>query len=209
LERSLGGHTDGAFWSLPHDELERLVAAEEHLLGVAVRARVREQALETQEDAEPAFVADRGHVGRDAHEIDSAVDGLPRPEEHALAKVVVRAAGRGEVDRQVWDRRVRRGHRSGHDAVDVQVGGEVPVGLFEQDEGEVELGLGNPLAEVEVDAIGHVLASERTRPSGKAKRATEILGDTCTLPPTGRTLTAGPRSCFGPGYRPFRGPTAA
>jgi hypothetical protein len=64
---------------------------------------------------------------------------------------------------------MRRGDGARDDAVDVQVGGEVPVSLLEQREREVELGLGDALAEVEVDAIGHVLASGRTAPSGEAK----------------------------------------
>jgi hypothetical protein len=72
---------------------------------------------------------------------------------------------------------VRRGDSARDDAVDVQVGGEVPIGLLEQGEREVELGLGDALAEVEVDAIGHVLASERTGPSGEAKQAAAALGD--------------------------------
>jgi hypothetical protein len=71
----------------------------------------------------------------------------------------------GQVDREVRYRRVRRRDSTRDDAVDVQVRGEVPVGLLEQREREVELGLGDALAEVEVDAIGHVLASERTGPS--------------------------------------------
>ena len=45
----------------------------------------------------------------------------------------------------------------------------IPVGLFEQGEREVEFGLGEALAEVEVDAIGHVLALERTGPFGEGK----------------------------------------
>jgi hypothetical protein len=182
LERGLRRDADGALGRLAHDELERLVTPEEHLLRVAVRARVGELALEAKEDAEPALVADRGHVGRDAHEVDGAVDGLPGPEEHALTEIVVGPRRSREVHGQVGDRRVRRRNGTGDDAVDVQIGGEVPVGLLEQGEREVELGLGDALAEVEVDAIGHVLASERprsaprrqsrrTRPSGTGPSA--------------------------------------
>ena len=79
---------------------------------------------------------------------------------------------------------MRRGDGARDDAVDVQVGGEVPVGLLEQREREVELGLGDTLAKVEVDAVGHVLASERTRPSGEAKPVDMAVGD------TGSTLLA-------------------
>jgi hypothetical protein len=89
LQRGLRRDADGALGRLAHDELERLVTPEEHLLRVAVRARVGELALEAKEDAQPALVADRGHVGRDAHEVDGAVHGLPGPEEHALTEVVV------------------------------------------------------------------------------------------------------------------------
>jgi small GTP-binding protein len=72
---------------------------------------------------------------------------------------------------------VRRGDGARDDAVDVQVGGQVPVGLLQQREREVELGLGDALADVEVDAIGHVLASEGTRPSREAKPAAATGGD--------------------------------
>jgi hypothetical protein len=77
---------------------------------------------------------------------------------------------------------VRGRDGTGDDAVDVQVGGEVPVRLLEQREREVELGLGDALAEVEVDAIGHVLASERpTWPSREAKPAEAVLGDSAAM----------------------------
>ncbi len=177
LERGLRRDADGPLGRLPHHELERLVSPEEHLLGVAVRARVGELALETQEDAQPPLIADRGDIGRDAHEVHGTVHGLARAEEHALAEVVVRPPWRGEVHGQVGHRRVRRRDGTGDDAVDVQVGGEVPVRLLEQREREVELGLGDALAEVEVDAIGHVLASERPRgPPGRQSRRARALG---------------------------------
>jgi hypothetical protein len=182
LQRGLRRDADGPLGRLPHHELERLVSPEEHLLGVAVRSRVGELALETQEDAQPPLVADRGDIGRDAHEVDGAVHGLTRAEEHALAEVVVRPPWRGEVHRQVGNRRVWGRDGTGDDAVDVQVGGEVPVRLLEQREREVELGLGDALAEVEVDAIGHVLASERpTWPSREAKPAEAVLGDSAAM----------------------------
>ena len=50
---------------------------------------------------------------------------------------------------------MRRRNGTGDDAVDVQIGGEVPVGLLEQGEREVELGLGHALPEVPIDARAH------------------------------------------------------
>jgi hypothetical protein len=67
LERGLGSEASGALGGLAHHQLEGLVAAEEDLLGVAIRPRVRELALEAQEDAEPALIAGGGHLGGDAH----------------------------------------------------------------------------------------------------------------------------------------------
>ena len=71
--------------------------------------RGSESCREAQEDSEPALVADRGHVGRDAHEVDGAVHGLPGPEEHALTEVVVGLRRSREVHGQVGDRRVSAG----------------------------------------------------------------------------------------------------
>src|SRR5690606_41896239 len=73
LERRRRRGADGPLGRLPHHEFERLITPEEHLLRVAVRARIRELALEAQEDTEPALVASRGDVGGDAHEVDGAV----------------------------------------------------------------------------------------------------------------------------------------
>jgi hypothetical protein len=44
---------------------------------------------------------------------------------------------------------------TGDDSEHTEVGGKIVVGLLEQLEGEVEFGLGDPLAKIEVDPIGH------------------------------------------------------
>ena len=46
LERDLGAGPERHLGRLAHDDLEGLVAAEKHLLGVAVGSRVRELAIE-------------------------------------------------------------------------------------------------------------------------------------------------------------------
>ena len=147
---------------LAHDELERLVTPEEHLLRVAVRARVGELALEAKEDAEPALVADRGDVGRDAHEVDGAVDGLPGPEEHALTEVVVGPRRSREVHGQVGD---RRGAAPGRHRRRCRRCSGRRRGPGRPSRATRTRGRARPpsdaLAEVEVDAIGHVPASER------------------------------------------------
>ena len=66
LECGLRRDADNALRRLAHDELERLVTPEEHLLQLP-SVRGSESWREAKEDAEPALVADRGDVGRDAH----------------------------------------------------------------------------------------------------------------------------------------------
>lgn len=54
---------------------------------------------------------------------------------------------------------MRRRHRAGDDPAHAQIGGEVAVGSLEELEAEIELGLGDTLPEVVVDAVRHVAAS--------------------------------------------------
>lgn len=171
LQRHLGRRPDVALGALAHDQLEGLVAAEVDLLRVAVRARVGAQPVEAEEDPEPPLLASDSHLGRDAREIDRAVHPLAGAEEDALTDAVVGAAGRGEVDGEVSDRRMRGRLGAADDAVDADVRGQVAVGLLEQLEAEVELGLGHALAEVVVQTIGHACSlGSRPFQRGKAGR---------------------------------------
>ena len=78
-----------------------------------------------------------------------------RSPEDALTEAVVGPGGAGQVEGEVRQRCVLGGECAGDDAEYAKVGGKVVVGLLEQLEGEVELGLGDPLAKIEVDPIGH------------------------------------------------------
>ena len=168
LQRHLGCGPDGPRRGLPYDDLERLVAAEEHLLGVAVRSGVGEQPVELEEDAEPAFLSRRRDLGRNAGEVDGAVHGLPGAEEDALAEVVVGPSGRRQVDGQIGNRRVRRRLGAADDAVHPDVRRQVAVGLLEQLEGQIQLGLGDLLAEVVVETVCHALPSGDGSPQGQS-----------------------------------------
>ena len=72
---------------------------------------------------------------------------------------------------------MRRGNRTGDDPVDVQVGSEVPIGLLEQGEREVELGRGDALPKVEVHPVRHGLVSGRSERPLEAKPVEAVVGD--------------------------------
>ena len=114
--------------------------------------------MEPKKDADPALLANSRDVGRDARRVDGKVHDLAGAEEDPLPEAVVGAPRCGEVERQVCDRRVLGGDTAADDAVDTDVGGEVTVRALEQFEAEVQLGLGDSLAEVVVDSIGHAAA---------------------------------------------------
>ncbi len=65
------------------------------------------------------------------------------------------AESSSQVEGEVRQRCVLGWDGAGDDAEHTEVGGKVVVGLLEQLEGEVELGLGDPLTKIEVNPIGH------------------------------------------------------
>ena len=166
---------DGALRSLAHDELEGLVAAEVHLLGVAVGARVGQLPVEAEEDGEPALVRRAADRGGDADQVDGAVHRLVGAEEDALPEPVVGARRRGQVDREVWHRAVLGRDRPRDDAVDPDVSGQVPIGLLEQLAREVQLGLGHPLSEVEIGPVGHARSAPLAPRGQTARRSSRGL----------------------------------
>src|SRR6185295_4380108 len=101
------------------------------------------------------LLARRGYLGRYGVVVLGDVDVLERRKEDALALLVERAAGPGDVDRQVRHRGMRGDHRVGEDADEPEVGSEVMVSLLELSEPEVELGLRQALAKEVVESVGH------------------------------------------------------
>ena len=169
LEAARDGSSCGRLDALLDEELEGLVPAKIDLLAVPVGPRVGELPGELEEDTERALVALGLHVGRDARRVDGAIDALARAEEDPLAELVVRPPRRGQVDREIGDRRVRRRDGAADDSEDTDVRGEVPIRLFQQREGEIQLGLRDALAEIEVGSIGHVpLARAPRKGSGSS-----------------------------------------
>ncbi|CAM4543252.1 hypothetical protein MYXA107069_37225 [Myxococcus xanthus] len=172
LEGGLGRLADGAFGRLAHHQLEGLVAAEVHLLGVAVRARLGQQTGEAKEDAHPPLAARGGDIGGDAGDVHRAVHRLPGAEEDALPEVVVGARRGRQVHGEVGDGGVRRRHRPGDDAVDAQVRGEAAVRLLQLREGQIQLGLRNLLPEVKIQPVAHACALQRKAKAWREKSGT-------------------------------------
>lgn len=63
--------------------------------------------------------------------VEREIDALPGPVSDALPEPIVRARWRREVDGEVGDRRMRRGHGAGDDAEEPDVGREIVIGLLE------------------------------------------------------------------------------
>lgn len=67
------------------------------------------------------------------------------------------------------------GDRPRDDAVDPDVSREVAIGLLEQLASEVQLGLGHPLSEVEIDPVGHVRSAPKAPRGQTARRSSRGL----------------------------------
>ena len=103
----------------------------------------------------------------DARQVHGEVHPLPSAEEDPLAEAVVGPGGAGQVEGEVRQGCVLGGEGTGDDAEHTEVGGEVVIGLLEQLEGKVEFSLGDSLAKIEVDLIGHEdVASMRGKAQG-------------------------------------------